>query len=112
MSHFNDAANDTIPICVLGNYSSGKSSFINSLIGYEILPNGNEPVTARVYQIERNNRNDQAVLSFEIESEPVKLVLEDNKYKFESGRYENDLLKTLSDLLEKHVWAIFFTSES
>lgn len=33
-----DALKDIIPICIFGNYSAGKSTFINALIGYEILP--------------------------------------------------------------------------
>lgn len=38
LDKFSDASNDIIPICVIGNYSSGKSTFINSLVGYELLP--------------------------------------------------------------------------
>ena len=33
LEKFSDASNDVIPICVIGNYSSGKSTFINALIG-------------------------------------------------------------------------------
>ena len=33
-----DALDDIVPICVFGNYSSGKSTFINALIGREVLP--------------------------------------------------------------------------
>lgn len=102
MDRFSDASNDIIPICILGNYSSGKSSFINSLLGYEILPNGNEPVTARVYQIERNDRNDQAELSFEIDGEPVLIILKDDRYKLDKGRVENELVKKLIEVLDKH----------
>lgn len=32
LEKFSDASNDVIPICVIGNYSSGKSTFINALI--------------------------------------------------------------------------------
>ena len=51
IAKFLDASNDIIPICVLGNYSSGKSTFINALIGLEILPSGDLPVTSKIYQI-------------------------------------------------------------
>ena len=40
-----------IPICVFGNYSAGKSTFINALIGREVLPSGGDPVTAKIYKI-------------------------------------------------------------
>lgn len=33
LKRFSDASNDIVPICVLGTYSAGKSTFINSLIG-------------------------------------------------------------------------------
>lgn len=59
------ALEDMIPICVFGNYSAGKSTFINALIGCEILPSGGDPVTAKVYQIANSDQPDQAVITFE-----------------------------------------------
>ena len=59
------ALEDMIPICVFGNYSAGKSTFINALIGCEILPSGGDPVTAKVYQIANADQPDQAVITFE-----------------------------------------------
>ena len=44
-----------VPVCVLGNYSSGKSTFINALIGAELLPSSDKPMTSRVYRIERSD---------------------------------------------------------
>ncbi len=61
---FVDVSSDIIPLCVLGNYSAGKSTFINALIGMEILPNGDEPVTARVFQIKRSKDRDRAMIKF------------------------------------------------
>ena len=43
------ALDDIIPICVFGNYSAGKPTFINALIGGEVLPSGGDPVTAKIY---------------------------------------------------------------
>ena len=37
LNKVSDALNDIIPICVFGNYSAGKSTFINALIGYKSL---------------------------------------------------------------------------
>lgn len=38
LNKVSDALRDIIPICVFGNYSAGKSTFINALIGAEVLP--------------------------------------------------------------------------
>lgn len=64
IAKFTDVSSDIIPLCVLGNYSAGKSTFINALIGMEILPNGDEPVTARVFQIKRSKDRDRAIIQF------------------------------------------------
>lgn len=60
LGRFADASSDVVPICVLGNYSAGKSTFINALIGSEILPSGIEPITAKVYKISRSKFPDRA----------------------------------------------------
>lgn len=64
IDRFTDVSSDIIPLCVLGNYSAGKSTFINALVGVEILPNGDEPVTARVFQIKRSKDRDRAMIQF------------------------------------------------
>lgn len=73
---FYDASADLIPICVLGNYSAGKSTFVNALLGQELLPSGAQPVTAKVFQIARSRQGDRAHI------------------RFENGRREVDLLFT------------------
>lgn len=40
-----------LKIAIVGQFSSGKSSFINALLGGEILPSGVTPVTAKVCEI-------------------------------------------------------------
>ena len=47
INKFNDAVRPTIPICVMGLYSSGKSAFINSILGIELLPSASDPTTAK-----------------------------------------------------------------
>lgn len=61
-----EATEDMVPICVVGNYSSGKSTFINALIGREILPNGDQPLTALVYKIIQSKDYDTAVVSYTV----------------------------------------------
>lgn len=65
LSRFKDASSDVVPICVLGNYSTGKSTFINALVGSEILPSGTEPVTAKIYKIARSKFTDRALVKFQ-----------------------------------------------
>jgi GTPase SAR1 family protein len=77
LEKFIEATDDAIPICVLGNYSSGKSTFINALIGCELLPSGDEPVTARVYRIRRSRQADRGSISFTLGDMPVRLAFDD-----------------------------------
>lgn len=46
---FQDATKPQIPLLVLGNYSAGKSTFINSLVGYELLPASDHPANCKGY---------------------------------------------------------------
>lgn len=64
LEKFSDATNDIIPICVIGNYSSGKSTFINALIGYELLPSSDEPTTAKIHKITQSRHKDRAKIDF------------------------------------------------
>lgn len=59
-----DALDDIVPICVFGNCSSGKSTFINALIGCEILPSGDDQITARAFKIQNSTENDVALIKF------------------------------------------------
>ena len=81
---FTDASNDIVPICVLGNYSSGKSTFINALIGHEILPSGDMPVTAKIYKVAQSMDGDKALVSFQFKGNPIQVEITDNDYSIES----------------------------
>ena len=52
-----DALNDIIPICVFGNYSSGKSTFINALAGKACAKTGNKPGVTKGKQWIRLNKS-------------------------------------------------------
>ncbi len=85
---FSDASKDTVPICVLGNYSAGKSTFINALIGTEVLPSGDEPITAKIYQISRSVSSDRASVELEYETDKFRINFRDN---------DNDIIYTGGD---------------
>lgn len=53
VKQFLEASNDRVPLLVLGNYSAGKSTLINALLGQELLPNSDSPATAKLVEISR-----------------------------------------------------------
>lgn len=65
LDQFDDATSPSVPVCVVGNYSAGKSTFINALIGHELLPNGEDPVTAKLYKITQAPAG-EGVIRFEL----------------------------------------------
>lgn len=67
-----------IPICVIGNYSSGKSTFINALVGKEILPSGDDPVTDCVYQITRSQNGESGCVEFDYKGLPVRFRMDED----------------------------------
>ena len=100
INRFNEASSDIIPICVIGNYSSGKSTFINALIGRGILPCGDNPVTAQVYKINKskyskvasiefNYLNDNIAIEFDAENINIKSNVE-TEFVDEIKRIIND----------------------
>lgn len=72
---FRDASSNVVPIVVVGNYSAGKSSFINALVGAEFLPSGDRPVTARLFQIEESEQHDRATIKFRYADEPINITI-------------------------------------
>lgn len=65
---FDDVSKTEIPICVIGNYSSGKSTFINALVGCEFLPSGDKPMTAKIYEIRCSEQPNVADVKFTLSS--------------------------------------------
>lgn len=101
IAKFLDASDDIVPICVLGNYSSGKSTFINALIGLEILPSGDMPVTAKIYKIKQAHKADSAKVSFDYNNRNVMICFEGQSFAVESST-DNDLSKALEEELNKY----------
>ncbi len=94
------ALDDVIPICVFGNYSAGKSTFINALIGEEILPSGGDPVTAKIYEISNSKFPDRARISFEFHEEKVELSIEGKKFRVLKGNSELDIVKSIKEKID------------
>lgn len=51
LAKFSETASNRVPLVVIGNYSGGKSTFINALIGKDILSSSDQPLTAKIYRI-------------------------------------------------------------
>lgn len=100
LEKFSDVSNDVIPICVIGNYSSGKSTFINALIGYELLPSSDEPTTAKIYKISQSKQPDRATIKFEYDLKSVRIRFNPDSYKFLTDPEENLLAVKLSKILD------------
>lgn len=96
-----DALKDIIPICIFGNYSAGKSTFINSLIGYEILPSGGDPVTSKIFEIKRSGQPDRARISFKYLDESFELLFDHKTCRVSIGDKEKDLLQEILDAIDK-----------
>ena len=100
LNKITDALDDIIPICVFGNYSAGKSTFINSLIGHEILPSGGDPVTAKIYKISISDSEDFARIKFKHWSEDVELLYEGKSFRIRKGGSEDVMLSELTELMK------------
>lgn len=96
LNKVSDALKDIIPICVFGNYSAGKSTFINALIGGEVLPSGGDPVTAKVYKIERSKFSDNAKIRFTYKGENFEILFEGSEYRLLKGNTENELIRDIA----------------
>lgn len=99
LNKVSEALNDVIPICVFGNYSAGKSTFINALIGSELLPSGGDPVTAKVYKIMESSQNDVARIKFELHENAIDLLFEGNGYRVLAGDTSTELLSSIEGAL-------------
>lgn len=97
-----DALDDIIPICVFGNYSAGKSTFINALIGHEILPSGGDPVTAKIYKISISDSEEFARIRFKHWDDEIELLFEGKSFRIRKGGNEDEMLCELSHLMEEH----------
>lgn len=90
-----DALKDIIPICIFGNYSAGKSTFINSLIGYEILPSGGDPVTSKIYEIKRSDHEDRARIEFSYLENEYELLFDKKECHVTRGDSNCDLIQEI-----------------
>lgn len=99
--------NKKIPICVIGNYSSGKSTFINALIGKEILPSGDDPITDCVYQLNRSHSSESGYVEFDYFNLPLKISIEKHNSRGKGcvisgpGKRDDEFMCEIQDEMDK-----------
>ena len=96
------ALNDVIPICVFGNYSAGKSTFINALIGKEILPSGGDPVTSKIFEIHKSEQSDYAKISFTHNDEQFTITIESNEFELNTGNPESQIINDIKKEIQNN----------
>ena len=102
---FDDVSKEVIPLCVIGNYSSGKSTFINALIGYEILPSGDESLTAKIHEIRPSANQNVATLNFLYNGSKAVLHFEDDGYNIFTFSSDAELFLKLKEAMqEENEW--------
>lgn len=93
---YNDAVKPSISLCFMGLYSAGKSAFINSIIGAEILPSASDPTTARVYKIICSK---YYRIKFQFDGMECVLTFEKGDYKSNSN-CDKDIIKKLQNIVK------------
>lgn len=102
LNKVSDAVNDVIPICVFGNYSAGKSTFINALIGFEVLPSGGDPVTAKIFKIKRSEQDDISLINFISNDEAFEIAFEGTSSRVIKGNTSSKLIQDLNEALSEN----------
>ena len=99
LKKYNETVKPEIAICVMGLYSSGKSAFINSLIGKEILSSASNPETAKIYKIS-NSKATQ--IAFQYNGEPCKISFTKKLSKYDKKKFSNaDCINTANSYLKE-----------
>lgn len=61
--------NDHVNLCFAGVYSAGKSTLINAILGYQILPEAMESTTAKMFRIESPKPGNPVQIVFDIKDD-------------------------------------------
>ncbi len=103
-SKINSMCDNQINLCFTGVYSSGKSTLINAILGYRILPEAIKSETARMFQIQSPNKGEEVRVTFDIGNEYAEIIWDDTKQQFGfcAGPTENAVRKVIQETLEKH----------
>ncbi len=98
---FDDVSKKEIPVCVIGNYSSGKSTFINAILGCEVLPSGDKPLTAKIYEIRCSDNSEVANVEFTSNNMVVTISFYRGGYTIRPENYNDELSAKIHECLER-----------
>ena len=76
---------NNINLCFAGVYSTGKSTLINAILGYRILPEAIHSETARMFEIKSPQKGEPVKIIFEIEEFFSELIWNEKTNVFEFG---------------------------
>ena len=97
---YNDITKSELNICVIGTYSSGKSTFINALIGAELLPKDAHPTTAKATKIHNGNKYEIRLI---YSGEEVIIIWENGNYRYLYDESKTDeSIKSLMDIIDSN----------
>ena len=102
LSRFSETASNRVPLVVIGNYSGGKSTFINSLIGKDILSSSEQPLTAKIYRIRDLKEEGKARISFQYLGEDIEISFTETGYSFNKGGVADELAARLEPELKDY----------
>ena len=96
-------ADNHVSLCFTGVYSAGKSSLINALLGYRILPEAVKSETAKMFKIFSPQNGETVKISFLIKN--VYSVLEWNEsakvFEFAKGPSESDIVTEIQNVVNE-----------
>lgn len=82
---------NNVNLCFAGVYSAGKSALINSILGYEILPEAISSETARMFRIQSPAEGESVRIVFSILADCAEIIWSDKEdtFIFAAGPIEN-----------------------
>lgn len=88
-----DASRSEVVLVVAGAYSAGKSSFINALIGEELLPTASSPTTAKIFKVTSLPQGtwSDTVIRFQYGGQSVQIRFNQDGYYLEDSAFLPDL---------------------
>ncbi len=86
-----------LEICVVSTMSSGKSTFINALLGKEILPSENEACTGKIFKINKILSNQEETIAFKEKEEIKRYYLNEEYLKY----LNKDEISTVIEIASK-----------
>lgn len=104
IDRYKDTIRPEINLVVTGTYSAGKSSFVNALIGEELLPAASEPTTAKLFKIVplRDGSWQDTVIRFRYKESDVELRFNQDGYCVRTEELQRVMAGSpLKDCLDK-----------